>query len=65
MFLVICLDQNRYRLATHTMFHTERGADTYKVTLAANRLPLVAEYDGKPFRDDAAERGFEKPHSEG
>ena len=57
MFLVICLDDNRYHLATHTMFHVEKDADTFKSTIASNRLPRVVTYDGKPLRDDAKERG--------
>ncbi len=73
MFLIVCLDRDseteemHYYLATHTIFVTKTGVERYKKTIAAERLPLIVAYDGKPLRRDGVERGFEllsEPHDE-
>ena len=58
MFIVISRNENNYHLATHTLFPSIESAQAYVAGINPARVPMIVEYDGKPFRDDAAERGF-------
>ena len=62
MYIVVCKDDGKYVVGTHTMFRTREEAESYASTVSPSREPLVVEYDGKPFRDDSHDR-FEFPLS--
>jgi hypothetical protein len=56
MFLVICINDGAYHLATHTVFRSRRLANWYRSTISPDRRAIVVHYDGRFLRDDAEER---------